>query len=248
MITPITVRCPALRHSLKLLPAVLMLLSAGNSPAQQNSGTATNASPHHPVCAEVSRGPHSRVMRTVTTWTNAAGNIVTRSNAYTEIATGLSHRVGGQWVPSSDQIQITADGAAGTNCQHQVHFAANLNGPGALDLLTPEGYHMTSEIAGLVYFDGTTNVVIALPQDSTGQILPSSTRCSTRTLLPEFRRTSSIIIRRPAASRMWCCASNCHHHPPLGWAATSGSKSGPNLPPRQPRKSANPREPGAILV
>jgi len=32
---------------------------------------------------------------------------------------------------------------------------------------------MTSSIAGLAYYDGTTNVVIGVPQDSIGQVLPS---------------------------------------------------------------------------
>ncbi len=172
--TGITTQRPPRRHAVRIIYGlgVLMLFFGPRSPAQQNPGAASNTV-NQASYVEVSRGPHSRVMQAVVTVTNAAGNTVTRTNAYTEIATGMSHLVGDQWVASSDQIQITANGAAGTNCQAQIHFAANLNNPGAIDLLTPDGFHMTSDIAGLVYFDGITNVVIAIPQDSIGQILPS---------------------------------------------------------------------------
>jgi hypothetical protein len=147
------------------------LLCSGH--AQPNPLQATNTTVSQSAYQEISRGPHSRVLQRVITMTNAAGNTITRSNSYVEIATGMSHLVDDQWVASSDQIHITANGAAGTNCQHSVSFAPQFNTSGAIDLLTPEGYHMTSSIAGLVYFDGNTNVVIGIPQDSIGQVLPS---------------------------------------------------------------------------
>jgi hypothetical protein len=138
---------------------------------QLTNGFATN----QPSTAyvEVSRGPHSRVMQRAVTFTNAAGAVVTRTNSYTELATGLSHVVGNQYVPSSDEIWITANGAAGTNCQHQSLFNSDFGSSSVIDLVTPEGFHMTSGITALVYFDGVTNVVIATPQDSIGQLLPS---------------------------------------------------------------------------
>lgn len=151
----------------------LVVLFALNSQAQPPQLTATTGGGNQKSYFEVSRGPHSRVMQAVTTVTNAAGKIITKTNSYTELATGMSHKVGNHWVASSDQIQLTADGAEATNCQHKVHFSANLNSPGAIDLVTPEGHHMASDIAGLVYFDGVTNVVIAIPQDSIGQVLPA---------------------------------------------------------------------------
>jgi alpha-tubulin suppressor-like RCC1 family protein len=122
---------------------------------------------------EASRGPHSRVMQRAISFTNAAGAVVTRTNSYTELATGLSRLIGNQYVPCSDEILVTANGAAGTNCQHQSFFNSDFGSSSVIDLVTPEGFHMTSGVAALVYFDGVTNVVIATPQDSIGQLLPS---------------------------------------------------------------------------
>lgn len=175
MTNTIISRGPSPWQQLKIhlfLPAMVLLLglNAGAQPASPGVVGAINGQTSY---TEASRGPHSRVMQKVTTWTNPAGKTMSRTNKYTELATGMSVLRNGRWVPASDQIQITADGAQATNGQHQVHFAANLNTPGAIDLLTPEGRHMTSDIAGLVYFDGTTSVVIAKPQDSIGQVLPS---------------------------------------------------------------------------
>lgn len=122
---------------------------------------------------EVSRGPNSRIMQATKVWTNGMGVIRTNTLSYTELATGMSALSNAQWVAASDQIQITSFGAQSTNCQHQVNFAANLNTAGAIDLITPEGWHMTSDIAGLAYSDETTNVIFAVTQDTVGQLLPS---------------------------------------------------------------------------
>jgi hypothetical protein len=126
---------------------------------------------------EVSRGPNSRILEGTQIWTNALGRAVTNKTSYTEVASGLSRwdAAGAKWIPSSNQIQITANGASMTNCAHQVFFPADVNS-GSIDLITPEGLHMTSDIAALVYFDGVTNVVIATPQDSIGQLLPTLTQ------------------------------------------------------------------------
>jgi hypothetical protein len=93
-------------HVIGCLGALLMLCS-WTVHAQQNSLTVSNTVVTQAAYVEVSRGPHSRVMQRTTTWTNAAGNTITRTNAYTEIGTGLSVLHNGKWVPASDQIQIT---------------------------------------------------------------------------------------------------------------------------------------------
>ncbi|HZQ46130.1 MAG TPA: hypothetical protein VFC07_03895, partial [Verrucomicrobiae bacterium] len=159
------------------LPVALNAAPGGNPPIAQSAGVGPHPVPNpnsgRSAYQEVSRGPHSRVMQRVTTSTNSAGRIQSKIHSYTELATGMSVLQHGKWVPAGEEIEITADGAQANHGQHKVHFAANLNTPGAIDLLTPEGHHMTSEPVCLAYFDGTTNVMIAELQDSIGQVLPS---------------------------------------------------------------------------
>jgi hypothetical protein len=95
-------------------------------------------------------GPHSRVWQRVTWTTNAAnGSVRARTNSYTELEIGMAHLVGDQWVDSSEEITITPTGAHAANAQHQVVFLGNINSPGAVDVATPEGKHLTSSILGL---------------------------------------------------------------------------------------------------
>ncbi len=120
------------------------------------------------------RGPNHRVWRRITSVTNKLGEVSFETNGgYTELATGLYHLVDGQWVESSDAIQITPEGGVATNAQHQVTFAANINTVGAVHLTTPDGKHLRSHILGLSYLDSVTGqyVLIAQLKDSTGQIV-----------------------------------------------------------------------------
>jgi hypothetical protein len=115
-------------------------------------------------------------MQQIVTFTSPSGKTITRTNSYQEMASGMSAFRGGAWVPSSSQIQITPSGGAATNGAHSVFFNANVNTAGSVTLITPEGRQLSSSIAALCYFDGTTNVIIATPQDSIGQMLPSLDR------------------------------------------------------------------------
>ncbi|HEX3799309.1 MAG TPA: hypothetical protein VH413_11455 [Verrucomicrobiae bacterium] len=92
-----------------------------------------------------------------------------------ELATGLNHLVAGQWVASSEDIQLTPNGGAATNSQHQVYFSANINTPGSIDLVMPHGRHLTGTVLGLSLFDSGSgqNAIIGQLQDSLGQILPT---------------------------------------------------------------------------
>ena len=121
--------------------------------------------------------PHQRIWQRVTSTTDPSGNTIYQTNAYNELATGLCYWNGQNWADSSEQIQITPNGAVATNGQHQV---AHLRGQhkhrrNAIDLLTPDSQHMRSHITGLAYFDSATSnsVMIAELQDSIGQLLQS---------------------------------------------------------------------------
>lgn len=125
----------------------------------------------------VGRGANHRVWQKVVAQTNFAGQVIYHANRFTELATGMHQWQNGRWTDASDTIQLAPDGltAFATNSQHQAGFAANLHVTGAVDVVTPNGHHLSSTVLGLVYADSSakTNVVIATLQDSTGQLLPS---------------------------------------------------------------------------
>lgn len=148
----------------------LLALAQANNPVTSAAAT-IEAVPY----AVAARGPNGRFWQRVMTQTNSLGQTIYHTNSYQELATGLCFWNGSQWVDASDQIQLTQNGAAATNTQHQVAFAANLNTAGAINLTTPDGRQMASQVLGLSYFDSgaSNNVLFATTQDSIGQLLPS---------------------------------------------------------------------------
>lgn len=121
---------------------------------------------------EVSRGPHHRVMRRTWLGTDPYGYPEIFTSAYTELATGLSRlSSAGEWVPASDQIHVTPQGAAATNAQHSVWFNANL--ADGITIGLPDGQIMRGAPLFISYFDDDNLAVIANLQDSVGQLLPS---------------------------------------------------------------------------
>jgi len=118
-------------------------------------------------------GPHHQIWQQVIAQTNDSGEVTYQTNSFTEMATGMHHLVNGQWVDSSEAIQITAEGGVANNCLHQVAFIANINTTGAVDVTMPDGNHLKSHILGLSYLDPTTGqyVLIASLKDSIGQVV-----------------------------------------------------------------------------
>ena len=125
--------------------------------------------------AVVERGADHKVWQRVTWTPDAFGFFTPVTNSYTELQTSMAHLVNGQWVDSSDQIQVTATGAQATNSGHSVVFLGNINSAGAVSVTTPEGKRLTSNILGLTYFDtaSSQSVWIGEIQDSVGQLLPT---------------------------------------------------------------------------
>ena len=125
-----------------------------------------------------SRAQGTRVWKQIVSSTNATdATLVMRTNSFTEISPGASHLVGGRWVDSSDQIQITATGAQATNAQHSISFLGNINSGGtngAVTITTPDGKRLSPSILGLSYWDTVSgsSVFIAELTDSLGQLLP----------------------------------------------------------------------------
>src|SRR6267142_6499206 len=127
--------------------------------------------------AVASRDGNQKIWSKVTWQSNSvSGELTSKTNSFTELATASAHLVNGAWVDSSDQIEITKTGAQATNSQHRVAFLGNINSSGAIDLTLPEGdKHLVSSIIGLSYEDLATgkSVLISTVKDSIGQLLPS---------------------------------------------------------------------------
>jgi len=94
--------------------------------------TATVDANNSDAYAVTELGPNHQVWQRVIAQTNDSGEVTHQTNSFTEMATGMHHLVNGQWVDSSEAIQITADGGVANNCQHQVAFTANINTTGPL--------------------------------------------------------------------------------------------------------------------
>jgi len=171
---------------LTLLLASLALLSGSLAAQgqQELDGKVVEASVDSPTKV-VAQSPYAVAARdgnqktwSKTTWesNSLTGELILKTNSFVELTTASSHLVNGQWVDSSDQIQITETGARAANSQHKVEFLGNINSAGAIHLTLPEGdKHLTSTPIGLSYFDTSNgkSVLIAELKDSFGQLLPS---------------------------------------------------------------------------
>lgn len=116
-----------------------------------------------------------KVWQRVTWIPDPFGSLTPVTNSYTELQTAMARLVNGQWVDCSEQMQLTPTGAAATNTQHAVALLGNINAQGSVDLTTPEGFHLVSNILGLSYFDTASgqSVWVGETKDSNGELLPS---------------------------------------------------------------------------
>jgi len=143
----------------------------------------------------VALAQNHRAWQRVSSQTNGASVFSVNTNAYIELRTGMAHVVNGQWTESSDQIEITTEGAKVTNATHQVYFTGNLNSTGAVHLVTPAGQHLVSHIMGVSFWDEQSGktVLIAEPKDSTGQLLPGGNLAIYADALTDF--TADVVYR-----------------------------------------------------
>ena len=143
----------------------LVLTAQAQEPAQR----ADKARASEPVVVE--RGPHHRVWERKTVEVLPNGRSITNRSSYTELATGMHYLKDGQWLESKEEIEIFQGAAVARQGQHSVIFAAQLNSPGAIDLLAPGGQRFRSHVLGLYYTDYASGRSIALAEikDSTGE-------------------------------------------------------------------------------
>lgn len=123
----------------------------------------------------VSRGPHQTVWQQVQHLIGPSGKATHRTNSYVEIASGLNHQSGGQWLPTSDEIEIDPilGGATAKHTAHKVTFSGNINALDAIEITTPDGNkRLRTRTLGLAYHDAATgqSVLFAEAKDSVGQL------------------------------------------------------------------------------
>ena len=137
---------------LALSYALLYLCVAANvSLAQSVFGQPTQITP--PAAKPyiiTAQDANSHVWQSTDYQMSPSGVVITNTHSYTEIASGLNHLVNGQWVASSEQIDILPNGtAAATNGQHQAYFPGDIY-EGQIELVTPDGQQLQSRPLALV--------------------------------------------------------------------------------------------------
>jgi hypothetical protein len=158
----------------------LSVIGAGaqtaNNTASQPGGPAGAAAVNVPAPTPfriVEQGLNHRIWQRETYEQLPNGQVATHVHKVTEIAAGMYHVQNEQLVESKEEIVPYASGAIAQEGQYQVIFGNNLNSAGAIDLQTPDGKRLTSNILGLGYYDSSTgqSVLLASIQDSQGALL-----------------------------------------------------------------------------
>ena len=164
------------KHCTWILGLVITLAAAAAQVAGPG-GVAPAVKPADPVKNDgpkvIERGANHRKWVHVTQSAGADGQIMLKTNRYTEIGTGLHYQRNGEWVETSETIDIVAGGALAARGPHQVGFPANLNTLGGINVLGPDGGRFRSHVLGLAYTDARTgqSVLIAGIKDSIGTIV-----------------------------------------------------------------------------
>jgi parallel beta-helix repeat protein len=158
----------------------LLCVNLMSSPAQNASGSASADQSTQPVATEyrvVDQGANHRVWQWETDEKLPDGTIIPHVHSYTELASGLNYQdTNGVWVESQELIEAFPAGAVARQGQYQVIFANDLNSAGSVDMQTPDGKRLRSNILGLMYVDTATGdaVMIAEVQDSAGELISSN--------------------------------------------------------------------------
>lgn len=162
--------------SMKTL-TVALVLAFGLESLRAQTATQTKQStaiPEPTAKRVVERGANHRIWQWEVYEQGPNGAVYPKIHKYTELATGMHYKdASGQWQESQELIESYAGGAVAKQGQYQVIFANNLCSYGAIDMQTPDGKRLRSNVLGLMYVDNATGdaVLIAEVQDSTGELV-----------------------------------------------------------------------------
>jgi hypothetical protein len=136
------------------------------------------------------RGSHHRVWSRVSYETNRQGRVWARTNAYTELATGMHYRnERGEWTESVPGFELEPGWAVARRGAHQVALAADARTYGGVDIRTPDNQRLRSHVLGLSYLDTSSGqaVLIAETTNCVGQLLPSGNEVLYANAFTDFR-------------------------------------------------------------
>jgi hypothetical protein len=121
------------------------------------------------------RGPHHTVWQRTVFEQRPDGEIASRVQQYTELASGLNFLENGRYTPSQELIEPAPGGAVAQRGQYQVSFAENINTEGAITHQA-EGKRLRSNPVALAYYDQATGreVVLAAIKDSQGELVSAN--------------------------------------------------------------------------
>jgi len=145
------------------------------SPAPSSAGIVPSATEY----TIADRGANFNLWRRQTFEVLANGQVITNTHQYAELASGLNYpdpAIPGQWLSAQEVIQPYVQGAIAQQGQTKIIFANNLNTAGVVDVETPEGKRLVSNVLGLMYVDPASDqaVQIAQVQDSEGQVVAAN--------------------------------------------------------------------------
>lgn len=133
----------------------------------------TSAVPPPTPYSVVSRGPSVRVWQRTAYQVSPSGEVVPKTEQYTELGDGICYLKNSEWCDSAPQIEILPDGSAcGTNAPCQVLFPIDI-GEGVIQLISQEGLQIELAPAALCYDDGSNTVILAVTTNSVGSLLSS---------------------------------------------------------------------------
>lgn len=154
----------------------LVVLASMTVGAQQLKERESRPTKKRPAQYSVSeRGPHHRVWERIEYERAPNGGVRAVPHRYEEVATGMHFKnEKGEWEESKEEIEILPDnaGAVAGKGQHKVIFPVDLKS-GVIELQTPEGQWLRSQVWGLAYFDAATgeSVLLAEVKASDGQVV-----------------------------------------------------------------------------
>jgi hypothetical protein len=151
---------------MKTLIILLVFFASGHSLLQADQ-TLPPPTPYEVI----KTGANHKVWQRETFERAPDGRIVSRPHQCIELASGMNYvNAQGQLVAAQETIEPCSAGATARQGAFQVIFANNLNSYGAIDMQTPDGKRLRSNILGLGYYDRATGraVLIAQIQDCNG--------------------------------------------------------------------------------
>ena len=119
------------------------------------------------------KGPHHRVWQTVTETTLPNGKTKNHTNSFVEVQTGMHYFEDGQWLESSEQIEVQGGKGVASHGQHKVVFSGKINTAHPIILTSPDGKVFKSRVLGLSLYDAKTkrSTLVAELKESSGVVV-----------------------------------------------------------------------------